>query len=361
MTCGNVSSASNSTDPAVPSTVGNHRDNEINITMRYMSGNQFPLALPANATTWDLYRAAESKVDSGIAIFLPNSPNNEIIPNFEYDQSLVALGIVNGATLNFITTPDCKVYGQCTVASVIQVMEQVGERRLLDNTEEPIIGPPEIYQYSSDGENWHNLEEGHMNMIFRDMTFRGQSPCVLGTTAFVCDGGKKEYIRHLFLRSFNPMGTKKKAYLTQHFGLLEEFKCVFADQDFVYDNNMPSHIYRINGTKDLWGTLYNATDRDTGRINLSPADNQMLKSLLGSIVSDDLRPDTVLLSCHDDDGKFDGFLDTIRIIPPEESDWLRLDFKDRMQKNFARLYVKKNVGRAPDELPSCFVTLRMRD
>ena len=119
----------------------------------------------------------------------------------------------------------------------------------------------------------------------------------------------------------------------------------------------PSHIYKVN-TNDLnhlWNILsayYIPNQYTIAVVELSQDHNPILRTLLQNIgITYDLEFHNLLL---EESGGGGEFLCT-NILNPEEAQWLRLAFRDRMEPYSAagRIYVRNNVGGQP----ACFVTL----
>ena len=382
----NVGATSSSSDPQVQA-IGD----KITITISSFNGKDLPLVLPANATTWDLYTAVESMVDGGIGIL---HSDGEVIPNYMYhNRYLRDLGIVHGARLQYLI----KVYKyysihtsgrQFNAVSVKESIYQMRMRRLIEahDTQEPLIGYYLSFKYSNDRENWYRLSTKtgiDNNMEFRCVENRDR-PYVLATPAFVCYGDRREYVQHLFLSRINDSRDNKKSqanktecYLytkrtDQDFGLFEELKPVFFNHDFGYSHYgknetgdfSPSHVCRINSTNDLWGILsqYYGIRNPRGKIGLPPEYDKILKSLLGNIgIAYKLEFSNLLLSNQSDSDANLYFTDRNKIRTAEPQ-WLRLGFHNLEEQNprwpaGGRMYVRNNVGREPDQLPLCLVTL----
>jgi hypothetical protein len=403
---GGTGASSSSSSLEVQPIVG--RDQRINITMRNLNGNEFSLSLPAHATTYDLYRAAESQVNGGIGI----TSGGERIPNYLYPTNarrLIDLGITSDTRLGYVRMehnsyqlhPDDTNTELDTASIEEAIYKIVIPRRLTQpyNTEpiKPIIYDPAFVECSSDGENWRRLGKD-IKMNLRYVEDRNE-PYVVATPAFVCDGGEPHYVKHLFIVdrfAFTCARLRSAVYAEYHcrvtnsghecrsmdeylntedFGPFEELKplipgafgyglgdCVRHDYpDFVRHHCSyalpPSHIYRVNtnDSNDLWNILsayYISHEYTMEVVGLSPEHDQILRRLLQDIgITYDLEFHTLLLEKSNGSG---GFWRSNE-LNPGEAQWLRLAFRDRMQPCSAagRIYVRNNVGGQP----ACFVTL----
>jgi hypothetical protein len=219
-----IGAASSSTDPGVQPIVVSHQHeiNVINVRMvPAISGNEFSLALPENATIYDLYRAVEraravarapeTQVSADIVILTSGSKR---IPNYLYPTNatrLKDLDITNDTTLQYVVLTDnyYQLHPEDTHLDVKSVQTAIHEivvpRRLtqLHNTQEPIIGYPSKIECSSDdGKNWGELEDEdpHIdtNVKFRYVENRDRR-YVVATPVFMCNEGRTDYVEHLFL------------------------------------------------------------------------------------------------------------------------------------------------------------------
>lgn len=142
---------------------------------------------------------------------------------------------------------------------------------------------------------------------------------------------------------------------TEDFSPFAELKRLILDYSFNYGlgysslldyegGDAPWHFYRVNCINDLWDILsaYHTAEY-SDQVGLSQEHNQILRILLQKIgITYNLEFHNLLLEECDGGGEFWCGNE----LNPEEAQWLRLAFRDRMEPCSAagRIYVRNNVG-----------------